>query len=122
MREKYDVIIVGTGVAGLNAALHMPRERRVLVICKGTPDRSDSYLAQGGICRLQGEDDYQSYFDDTMRAGHGENNRAAVECMIRGSRKVTDGLVELGVEFARNADGLHGQGNHHTPYAKGRGA
>ena len=61
MREKYDVIIVGTGVAGLNAALHMPRERRVLVICKGTPDRSDSYLAQGGICRLQGEDDYQSY-------------------------------------------------------------
>ena len=49
MREKYDVIIVGTGVAGLNAALHMPRERRVLVICKGTPDRSDSYLAQGGI-------------------------------------------------------------------------
>lgn len=118
MREKYDVIIVGTGVAGLNAALHMPRERRVLVICKGTPDRSDSYLAQGGICRLQGEDDYQSYFDDTMRAGHGENNRAAVECMIRGSRKVTDGLVELGVEFARNADGTLAatrEGGHSRP-------
>lgn len=118
MREKYDVIIVGTGVAGLNAALHMPREKSVLVICKGTPDRSDSYLAQGGICRLQGEDDYQSYFDDTMRAGHGENNRAAVECMIRCSRKVTDGLVELGVEFARNADGTLAatrEGGHSRP-------
>ncbi len=105
MEKKYDVIIVGTGVAGLNAALYLPADKKVLVICKGTPDKSDSYLAQGGICRLQGEEDYESYFEDTMRAGHGENNPAAVECMIRGSEKVTDGLVELGVEFARTPDG-----------------
>ena len=104
MEKKYDVIIVGTGVAGLNAALHLPADKKVLVICKGTPDKSDSYLAQGGICRLQGEEDYESYVEDTMRAGHGENNPAAVECMIRGSEKVTDGLVELGVEFARTPD------------------
>ena len=58
MEKKYDVIIVGTGVAGLNAALHLPADKKVLVICKGTPDKSDSYLAQGGICRLQGEEDY----------------------------------------------------------------
>ena len=87
MEKKYDVIIVGTGVAGLNAALHLPADKKVLVICKGTPDKSDSYLAQGGICRLQGEEDYESYFEDTMRAGHGENNPAAVECMIRGSER-----------------------------------
>ena len=105
MEKKYDVIIVGTGVAGLNAALHLPADKKVLVICKGTPDKSDSYLAQGGICRLQGEEDYESYVEDTMRAGHGENNPAAVECMIRGSEKVTDGLVELGVEFGRTPDG-----------------
>ena len=42
-------------VAGLNCALHLPKSKSVLVICKGTPDKSDSYLAQGGICRLQGE-------------------------------------------------------------------
>lgn len=105
MKERYDVIIVGTGVAGLNCALHLPKNKSVLIICKGTPDKSDSYLAQGGICRLQGEEDYQSFFDDTMRAGHGENNPQAVECMIKGSERVTDGLISLGVDFARNADG-----------------
>ena len=105
MDMRYDVIIVGTGVAGLFAALHLPQNKRVLIICKDAPDKSDSYLAQGGICRLQGEDDYESYFADTVRAGHGENNPAAVECMIRRSAEVTDELVSLGVGFARNADG-----------------
>ena len=105
MKSRYDVIIVGMGVAGLNCALHLPKDKKVLVICKGTPDKSDSYLAQGGICRLQGEEDFDSFFEDTMRAGHGENNPRAVECMIRGSKEVTDELISLGVQFERNADG-----------------
>ena len=105
MKKRYDVIIAGTGVAGLNCALHLPGDKSVLVICKGTPDKSDSYLAQGGICRLQGESDFESFYADTMRAGHGENNPEAVECMIRSSQSVTDELVSLGVDFARNADG-----------------
>lgn len=105
MKDRYDVVIVGAGVAGLNAALHLPADKRILLICKGTPDKSDSYLAQGGICRLQGEEDYESYFNDTMRAGHGENNPAAVECMIRQSEEVTDELISFGVDFARKPDG-----------------
>lgn len=92
-------------MAGLNCALHLPKNKDVLVICKQTPDRSDSYLAQGGICRLQGDDDFAPYVEDTMRAGHYENNPAAVECMVRESPSVTDELISLGVEFARNADG-----------------
>lgn len=105
LAEKYDVIIVGTGVAGLNCALNIPRDKSVLIICKDTPDKSDSYLAQGGICRLPDESDYQSYFEDTMRAGHYENNPAAVEAMIRGSQEVIDDLIGYGVDFAREADG-----------------
>lgn len=105
MKKEYDVIIVGTGVAGLNAALHLPKDKKILIICKGTPEESDSYLAQGGICRLQGDSDFEGYFADTMRAGHNENNPATVECMIRNSIEVTDGLINLGVRFARNADG-----------------
>ena len=105
MKDKYDVIIAGTGVAGLNCALHLPENTSVLVICKGTPDKSDSYLAQGGICRLIDEGDFESYFDDTMRAGHGENNPATVECMIRNSQSVINELIELGVDFARDKDG-----------------
>ncbi|MDE6000998.1 MAG: L-aspartate oxidase [Clostridia bacterium] len=105
MKDRYDVIIVGAGVAGLNCALNIPRGINVLLICKGTPDASDSYLAQGGICRMQDEADFESYFNDTMRAGHNENNPAAVECMIRSSQAVIDSLVNIGVDFARNADG-----------------
>lgn len=105
METFYDVIIVGTGVAGLNCALHLPKNKKVAVICKDTPDRSDSYLAQGGICRRQGEEDFESYFSDTMRAGHNENNPAAVECMINSSEEILDELIALGVDFTRNSDG-----------------
>lgn len=105
LEKKYDVIIVGAGVAGLNCALNIPEDKSVLLICKDTPEKSDSYLAQGGICRLRGDDDYESYYEDTMRAGHYENDPAAVEAMIRGSREVIDDLVRCGVEFARDKDG-----------------
>ena len=105
MENFYDVIIVGAGVAGLNCALHLPRDKKIAVLCKDEPDKSDSYLAQGGICRLQGKEDFESYFADTMSAGHSENNPAAVECMINSSVEITDELVELGVDFARNDDG-----------------
>ena len=105
MKTFYDVIIVGTGVAGLNCALHLPKNISVAVICKDTPDRSDSYLAQGGICRRQGEEDFESYFSDTMRAGHNQNDPAAVECMINSSEEISDELIALGVDFTRNQDG-----------------
>lgn len=105
MLDKYDVVIVGTGVAGLFAGLHLPKDKKILIICKGAPEKSDSYLAQGGICMLQGEDDYEPYFNDTMRAGHNLNDPYAVECMIRGSREVISELVAIGVDFARNSDG-----------------
>lgn len=103
--KRYDVTIVGAGVAGLNCALHLPKNLKILIICKSDLGESDSYLAQGGICRLIDDGDYDGYFADTMRAGHGENNPAAVECMIRSSRAVIDGLIDIGVDFARNADG-----------------
>ncbi len=105
LKTRYDVIIVGAGVAGLNCALHIDDDKQVLIICKDSPDKSDSYLAQGGICRLIDDDDYDSYFEDTMRAGHYENNARTVECMIRRSQEIIDDLIACGVDFARNADG-----------------
>ena len=103
--KYYDVIIVGAGVAGLNCALNLSTDKKILIICKDTPDKSDSYLAQGGICRLVDEDDYKGYFEDTMRAGHYENNPATVDCMIRNSQELIDDLIACGVRFARNPDG-----------------
>ena len=103
--EYYDALIVGAGVSGLNCALHLPASLRVLVICKGGLRESDSFLAQGGICVLHDKGDYKSYFEDTMRAGHYENDPAAVRCMIENSRATIDYLSSVGIRFARGADG-----------------
>ncbi|MDE7300999.1 MAG: FAD-dependent oxidoreductase, partial [Clostridia bacterium] len=118
IKKKYDVIIVGAGVAGLNCALHIPKDKSVLIICKEKHEASDSYLAQGGICRLIGEEDYVDYFEDTMRAGHYENDPVAVECMIRSSQGVIDELIAAGVDFERNESGglaYTREGGHSTP-------
>ena len=88
MNTVYDVIIVGTGAAGLFCALNFPETKKVCIITKRRADESDSFLAQGGICMLRGEEDYEDYFEDTMRAGHYENNKKTVDLMIRSSNLV----------------------------------
>lgn len=107
IKLNYDIIIVGNGVAGCFAALHIPDELSVLMITKGGLEESDSFLAQGGICVLRDENDYDSFFEDTLRAGHYENSRRAVEVMIRSSRKVIEELIDTyGVEFAQEKGNL----------------
>ena len=104
MKERYDAIIVGTGAAGLYCALNLPEKMNILLITKQEADQSDSFLAQGGICMLRGEDDYENYFEDTMRAGHYENDKRAVDLMIRSSNDIIRDLLRYHVDFAR--DGL----------------
>ena len=105
MKNTADVIVVGTGVAGLFTALHLPHDKDILLITKSDIDKSDSFLAQGGICVMYDESDYESYFEDTMRAGHYENRKESVDIMLRSSRAIIDELIELGVDFAKNPDG-----------------
>ena len=105
MKENYDVIIVGTGAAGLYCALNLPSRMKVLMLTKQQADQSDSFLAQGGICMLRGEDDYEDYFEDTMRAGHYENNKRAVNLMIRSSNDIIRDLLWRNVDFVRAEDG-----------------
>ena len=83
-----DVVIIGTGVAGLYCALNLPEDKKITLITKSTLEMSDSYLAQGGICTLKQEDDFASFYEDTMKAGHYENNPDSVEKMIRKSAQV----------------------------------
>ena len=101
MDIQTDVVIVGTGVGGLYAALHLPPDRQICMITKSDLESSDSFLAQGGICVLRDGDDYDSYFEDTMRAGHYENRKESVAIMIRSSRDVIARLVALGVDFEK---------------------
>ena len=56
-----DIVIVGTGASGLFAALHVPSDKKVIMLTKSDAENSDSFLAQGGICMLRNEDDYDSY-------------------------------------------------------------
>lgn len=99
MKTEADVVIVGTGVAGLFSALNLPGDTKIIMITKSDLESSDSFLAQGGISVLRDEEDYDSYFEDTMRSGHYENRKESVDIMIRGSRDVIDKLVVFGVEF-----------------------
>lgn len=100
-----DILIVGSGCSGLYCALHLPREKRITVITKADLESSDSYLAQGGICCLKDPADYDAFFEDTLKAGHYENDRESVDIMIRSSQDVIQDLIGLGVEFQREEDG-----------------
>lgn len=99
---KTDIIIVGCGVAGLYCALNLPEDKKIVIVTKNKARRSDSYLAQGGICVLRDEKDYKDFFNDTMRAGHYENDPDSVEIMIRSSQEVISDLVDFGVHFEKN--------------------
>ena len=101
---KTDILIVGSGVAGLYCALNLPKEKSIILVTKNKARRSDSYLAQGGICVLRDEDDYDSFYEDTMKAGHYENNPDSVHIMIHSSQEVISDLVSFGVRFEKNGE------------------
>ena len=107
MMINTDVVIVGTGVAGLFAALHLPRDKKIVMITKTDLESSDSFLAQGGICVLRDENDYESFMEDTLKAGHYENRKESVDIMIRDSQSVIAELLTYGVQFHKElgADG-----------------
>ena len=102
---KTDILIVGSGCSGLYCALNLPESRQITVITKAGAEENDSYLAQGGMCMLKDESDYQGFFDDTMKAGHYENDEASVEIMIRSSRSVVEDLLQFGADFQRDENG-----------------
>ena len=117
MEKNFDYIIVGSGASGLFCALHLPTDKQILFITKDALENSDSYLAQGGICVLKNNDDYDAYFEDTMKAGHYENNRHSVEIMIRSSQDIIRDLIDFGVAFEQDHGGFAytREGGHSAP-------
>ena len=105
LSDNYDVVIVGTGVAGLFAALSISPKYRILMISKDKIKNSDSYLAQGGICTLKEPSDFDAFLEDTLRAGRYENNEDTVRVMIENSPMIMERLIDYGVEFDINKDG-----------------
>ena len=112
-----DILIVGCGVAGLYCALNFPENRNILMVTKNIARKSDSYLAQGGICVLRDEEDYDAFYEDTMKAGHYENNPESVDIMIRSSQGVIEDLVSFGVRFEKDGEAFNytKEGAHSAP-------
>lgn len=102
---KTDTVIVGSGVAGLFAALCLPSDMDILIITKENYSDCDSFLAQGGVCVLKNINDFNCYYEDTMKAGHYENNPESVRVMIESSPEIIQTLVDLGVKFDTDESG-----------------
>ncbi len=104
--ERWDVVIIGSGIAGLYSAVNLDPGLKICVISKETMAENNSYLAQGGIAAAIGEDDMPVYhFDDTIKAGAGHCNEKAVSVLVEEAPKDIDILCSLGTNFDRNVDG-----------------
>ena len=103
--KKYDVLIIGAGIAGLYAAMNLPESKKVLVICKDVPWECNTFYAQGGMVTALDEDDISLHVKDTIEAGAFHNNRNAVEIMSRTSLRTTADIIGRGMEFDKDLEG-----------------
>ncbi len=104
----YDVIIVGSGAAGLTAALGLAEKLKVLVLAKGSLTGGSTAWAQGGIAAvLDAGDTFEEHIRDTMIAGAGLNRKETVEFVVGRAPHAIDRLVALGVPFNSEAGALH---------------
>lgn len=102
---KYDVIIVGAGVAGLYAAIHLPSDKKVLLINKRETFKCNSFYAQGGIALAIDKEDIPLHIKDTLDAGAGLCSEEAVRVLSESSRGVIDDLIARGFEFDKDREG-----------------
>ena len=95
----YDYIIIGTGIAGLNAARLIPKDKKVLVLCKKSPVDCNTYWAQGGIASAVDKSDISTHIQDTLTAGVNHNNKKAVELLSKKSQEAIKNLIDAGLQF-----------------------
>jgi L-aspartate oxidase len=101
----YDYVIIGTGIAGLNAARLIPVDKKVLVLCKKSPWDCNTFWAQGGIATAVDDVDVPVHIQDTMTAGANYNDKEAVELLSKKSLKAVKNIIDAGLKFDLNDKG-----------------
>ena len=106
IEHQYDVLIVGSGAAGMTLALKLGKQYRIAMLCKDDPTEGSTYYAQGGVAAVIDEyDSVQSHIEDTLGAGGGLCHRDVVEFTVQRSAQTVNWLVELGVNFDTRTTG-----------------
>ena len=107
--NNYDVIIAGSGAAGLYAAINLPENLKVLVISKRELKLCNSALAQGGIAGVYDSpnDNIQLHQNDTLIAGGFKNNSETLHILVSEAAYDIENIIKFGVEFDKNPDGTY---------------
>jgi L-aspartate oxidase len=112
-QHQYDVLIIGSGAAGLTLALRLPERARVAVLSKGPVKEGNTWYAQGGISAvLDHKDSIESHIADTVDAGAGLCNPEVVRFTVEHGPEAVQWLIDLGVPFTRRDEEKH-QGEFH---------
>lgn len=106
MKRVADVLIVGSGVAGLYASLNLRDDLEIIMVSKKSVNLCNSSLAQGGIAVARGKEDFQSFIEDTLKAGKYENNIDSVRVLVEESMDNINKLMNLGANFEKDESGV----------------
>lgn len=106
MKRVADVLIVGSGVAGLYASLNLREDLEIIMVSKKSVNLCNSSLAQGGIAVARGKEDFQSFIEDTLKAGKYENNIDSVRVLVEESMDNINKLIDLGANFENDENGV----------------
>ncbi|HII4524975.1 TPA: L-aspartate oxidase [Clostridium perfringens] len=106
MKRVADVLIVGSGVAGLYASLNLRDDLEIIMVSKKSVNLCNSSLAQGGIAVARGKEDFQSFIEDTLKAGKYENNIDSVRVLVEESMDNINKLIDLGANFEKDENGV----------------
>ena len=102
MRLETDILVIGSGIAGLSFALKAARKSKVLIVTKKEQAESNTNYAQGGVATVTSPDDsYELHIKDTLECGAGLCHTDAVEQIVKNGPHLINELIELGVNFSR---------------------